>query len=169
MISIDDMLRQTEFELKKDHSDELGEERQARHALENAKNHLEQVKTAKYANGQPKYDWSDRTAAQDSFRAAFDAHRIASNDAARQRRLDGMAAEKKTRDNARAAEEAKQQKAVEAKLREQYLADWKATGGSEDSFNSSWPSIRDEHYKRQVFERQAAGRVEMLNRYGGRF
>jgi hypothetical protein len=169
LTSTEDMVRLFNHEMQKDHTDELPEERAARLAADSAYKHLDRVKVAKYANGQPMYTWEDRTAAQDDFKEKFDAFNTASGTAARTRYLGKLAADKKAKADAQAAEEAKQQKAAEVNLREQYLTDWKAAGGDQKSFDASWESVRAEHYKRQVLERQAANRAAMLKNYSGRF
>jgi hypothetical protein len=146
--------------------EETPAERQAKSAVQSAEQHLERVKTAKYANGQPMYTWEQRREAEADLKEKQANENKVSNEAARARYLGKLEAEKKAQGEARAARETERAKAYEAETKESYRAAWQ---GLPADFEKAWPSMWQNHLVREAEQTAARGRAEMMGRYGGKF
>ncbi len=128
-------------------------ERSARTAYESAKAYHEQVNRPYTGN---KYTYEQKRAAAIDLKEKEQAYYASSNQAAKERRLQTHADEKKARDETRAAQEAAQLAENEGRLREAMRARYP---GSDANFLKDWPELKRQHYRKSTLAAMDRPRV----------
>jgi hypothetical protein len=144
---------------EKNRQEETPAVRSAREAHERAQDRLKLV--TEPGRGYRNYSYEDREEAKKDAAEKEKEYRKVSNDAARELRINKQAAEKKARDDARAAEEAKQAAAYEERTKQSYRLAWK---GDDKSFTAAWPGIWQQHLVTEAQEQVNQTRAGLLAR-----
>lgn len=136
---------------EKERQEEPYEVKSAREAHERAQERLARVNEP--GRGFRNYSHDDREAARRDAAEKERTYLKVSNEHTREKYLAELEEKKaaKAKENATLAEKTRQE--AETQLRATYLTRWKSAGGDEKGFEATWPSIRDEHYKRAMFEK----------------